>query len=546
MSTHRTFPIRFAVLAAALAAVVAAPSGWSVAAPVAGVAAAVPPTATAPGPGVAPVSAAATQEAKLGTIEFPTSGSAEAQPHFIRGVLLLHSFEYEDAATAFREAQRLDPDFALAYWGEAMTYNHPLWAQQDRDAALEALARLAPTPEARAAEAGTDKERAWLAAVEALYGEGDKQARDYDYRDAMRRMHESYPGDHEVTAFYALSWLGTSHGGRDFAKYMRAAALAEPVFDENPDHPGAAHYLIHSYDDPIHAPLGLPAARAYSKIAPAAAHAQHMTSHIFVATGMWDDVVAANEVARDVQNARLAELGRPPVDCGHYNSWLQYGYLQLGQIQAATREMTVCREALQEGSGGSAAYFANMRARQVLDTGDWALAAKLTADVSGSGGARANYNFTTGFAALKLGDLDTARRMAASLEGATEGAPILALELDAMLALEDGKIDEALAGLREATALEESLPFEFGPPAVIKPTHELLGEVLLQLERYDEAVAAFEQALARAPRRTPSLVGLAHAAAGAGDTLKADEVRAELHEIWRNADPGFAAAGHGG
>jgi tetratricopeptide (TPR) repeat protein len=490
--------------------------------------------------------AAAPQEAKLGTIEFPTSGSAAAQPHFIRGVLLLHSFEYEDAATAFREAQRLDPDFAMAYWGEAMTYNHPLWAQQDRDAAREALARLAPTPEARAAAAGSDKERAWLAAVEALYGEGDKQARDYDYRDAMRRMYESYPDDHEVTAFYALSWLGTSHGGRDFAKYMRAAALAEPVFDENPDHPGAAHYLIHSYDDPIHAPLGLPSARAYSKIAPAAAHAQHMTSHIFVATGMWEDVVAANEVARDVQNARLAELGRPPVDCGHYNSWLQYGYLQLGQIEAATREMTVCREAMEEGSGGSASYFANMRARQVLDTGDWELAAKLTADVSGSGGARANYAFTTGFAALKLGDLDTARRMAASLKGAREGAPILALELDAMLALEDGKIDEALAGLREAAELEESLPFEFGPPAVIKPTHELLGEVLLQLERYDEAIAAFEQALARAPRRTASLVGLAHAAAAAGDTLKANEIRAELHEIWRNADPGFAAAGHGG
>jgi tetratricopeptide (TPR) repeat protein len=494
-----------------------------------------------------PAVSAAPQEAKLGTIEFPTSGAAEARPHFIRGVLLLHSFEYEDAATAFREAQRLDQDFAMAYWGEAMTYNHPLWAQQDRDAAIEALRRLAPTPEARAAEAGTDKERDWLAAVEALYGEGDKQARDYDYRDAMRRMYDRYPGDHEVAAFYALSWLGTSHDGRDFAKYMRAAAIVEPVFDENPDHPGAAHYLIHSYDDPIHAPLGLPAARAYSKIAPAAAHAQHMTSHIFVATGMWEDVVAANEVARDVQNARNAELGRSPVDCGHYNSWLQYGYLQLGRIEAATREMAVCREAMEEGSGGSAAYFANMRARQVLDTGNWELAAKLTVDVSGLGSGRANYDFTTGFAALELGDIDTARQMAASLEGATEGAAaILALELDAMLALQDGKINEALADLREATALEESLPFEFGPPAVIKPSHELLGEVLLQLERHDEAADAFEQALARAPRRTASLIGLAHAAAATGDTRKADEIRAELHEIWRNADPGFAAGKHGG
>ncbi len=487
---------------------------------------------------------AAPQQAALGTIDFPTSGSPAAQEHFIRGVLLMHSFEYGAAGEAFREAQRAEPGFAMAYWGEAMSYNHPIWQQQDRDAALAALSRLAPTPQQRAARAGSDKERDWLAAVETLYGEGDKNGRDFTYRDAMRRMHEKYPDDSDVATFYALSLLGTSHEGRDFGIYMQSAAIAAEVFQENPDHPGAVHYLIHSFDDPIHAPLGLPAARAYSTIAPAASHAQHMTSHIFVAMGMWDDAVAANEVARDVQDAEFAEGGRPPNHCGHYSSWLQYGYLEQGRIEAAEREMNRCHETMLANPGPNSGYFANMRARFVVDSRRWGGAEHWTAEVEGLG-PRANYGFTSGLAAIEQGDVDVARQIATRLDRAAErdDAPafvgILALELEALVALAGGAQDEAVAKLEEATVLEENMPFAFGPPAVIKPSHELLGEVLLELERFDEAVVAFEGALARAAGRTASLAGLAHAADGAGDAAKAEEARATLHAIWHRADDGY-------
>src|SRR5262249_13975807 len=216
------------------------------------------------------------QPAALGRTDFPTSGSPAAQEPFLRGALLLHSFEYSDAAEAFRKAQAAQPGFAMAYWGEAMTYNHPLWSEQDRDAARRALERLAPTPAERLAKAPTPREKMYLEAVEALYGEGDRAARDRAYAEAMRRLHERFPDDLDAEAFYALALLGTTEGKRDFAVYMKAAALVEDVFAKNREHPGAAHYLIHCYDDPVHAPLGMRAARVYAGFAPAAVHALHM------------------------------------------------------------------------------------------------------------------------------------------------------------------------------------------------------------------------------------------------------------------------------
>jgi hypothetical protein len=261
---------------------------------------------------------------KLGRIEFPTSGSAAAQPQFLRGVLYLHSFEYDSAAKYFREAQRVDPGYAMAYWGEAMTYTHPVWNEQNVDSARAALARLGASPAARRARAGTPREQAYMNAAEALYGEGSKPKRDTLFSDAMRRIVRAFPSDREASAFYSLSLLGLNQGVRDVATYLRAATPMEKLFAENPRHPGAVHYLIHSYDDPAHAAKGLAAARAYSAIAPGAAHAQHMTSHIFIALGMWPDVVKANETA----------LALEP-EAGHYRQWLAYGYLQQGRIAAA-------------------------------------------------------------------------------------------------------------------------------------------------------------------------------------------------------------------
>ena len=193
------------------------------------------------------------QERKLGTIDFPHSGKAEARQAFLTGVLLLHSFEFEDAATQFQRAQEIDPDFALAYWGEAMTYNHPLWQQQDKPAALVALERYGATPEARQRKAPSEREAAYLAALDVLYGDGSKTERDVAYLKAMGRLAAAYPDDLEAQAFYALAILGSTNGERDFATYMRAASVAQRIFGANPDHPGAVHYMIHSFDDPVHA-----------------------------------------------------------------------------------------------------------------------------------------------------------------------------------------------------------------------------------------------------------------------------------------------------
>jgi hypothetical protein len=234
----------------------------------------------------------------LGTIHFPSSAKPAAQESFLTGVKALFNFEFDIAAEAFQQTEKADPDFALGYWGEAMSFNHPLWAQQDQAAARKVLDRLAPTAAARAAKAPAGRERMLVESLEILYGPGDKLTRDIAYADSLKRIHEKYPDDDEVATFYALALLGTARpGDKSIRNAMLAASIAEGVFQRNPQHPGAAHYIIHSFDDPDHAILALPAARAYSKIAPSAAHALHMPSHIFVQLGMWEDVVRSNIVA---------------------------------------------------------------------------------------------------------------------------------------------------------------------------------------------------------------------------------------------------------
>src|SRR5437016_8790982 len=298
----------------------------------------------------------------LGTITFPSSGAPAAQASFIRGVLLLHSFEYQDAARAFREAQGIDPGFALAYWGEALTYTHPLWDGQDWKAARASLLRLGPTREARRAKAPTPRERAYLDAVEILYGDGPKARRDTAYSRAMERLVARFPADREAQVFYAASLLGLSQGVRNVPTYMRAATIVGRVFRDNPDHPGAAHLLIHCYDDPIHAPLGLAAARAYSKIAPDAAHAQHMTTHIFLALGMWDEVVSQNEIASGQNRAAWGPH--------HYTAWLGYGYLQQGRYGDALRHLDLMHQNVNQARRGRA-VLAQMRADYVMNAERW-------------------------------------------------------------------------------------------------------------------------------------------------------------------------------
>lgn len=490
---------------------------------------------------------------ELGRIDFPNSGSPEAQEPFLRGALLLHSFEYEDASEAFREAQRLDPRFALAYWGEAMTHNHPLWRQQDREAALEALARLAPTPEARHAACPTPRERGYLEAVEILFGEGDRPARNEAYADAMGRLARAYPEDLEAAAFHALSILGTAGGVRDFRTYMRAAAVAEGVFARNPEHPGAIHYLIHSYDDPVHAPLGLRPARVYARVAPAASHAQHMISHIYVALGWWDEAAPANEKAFAVseERARRKDLDADALSY-HALHWLAYTYLQQGRYSAAkSRVEAMERFVARTGSTRARWHFAAMRAGYLVETRRFD---ELTGAIDPNGlglTAAAADLFASGLAALRTGQADAADdaldRLGARCREAGEkdgpdlpAARVMEKELAGLVAWERGRREEGLRLLQEAVALEETIPLEYGPPSVVKPSHELLGETLLETGRTADALAAFRKGLERAPRRALSLLGLARAAAREGRKEEAETAYAELREIWDSADPGLA------
>jgi tetratricopeptide (TPR) repeat protein len=487
----------------------------------------------------------AAQAPRLGTIDFPTSGAPAARAPFIRGVLWLHSFEYDSAAQAFREAQRLDPGFALAYWGEALTYTHPLWNEQDWNAGRAVLQRLGPTPQARRDKAPTARERGYLSAVEILYGDGAKAQRDTAYALAMERLVARFPADREAQVFYAAALLGLSQGVRNVPTYMRAAAILERVFRSNPNHPGAAHLLIHCYDDPSHAPLGLGAARAYSGIAPAAAHAQHMTTHIFLALGMWDDVVSQNEIAA---GPRLAQSPK------HYTQWLGYGYLQQGRYRDAWRHLELMRENMNKGRRGRAVV-ALMRAEYVVNTERWdSPSLQWEIDLTGVRARDAAVDaFVTGLSAWKRGDRAGAERGLAELAAVNRdrvpvvGQPldlvpvILQKELQALLRQAAGAPAEAITLLRQAAALEDAMPVEFGPPADVKPAHELLGEILLQAGRPREAQREFSRQLRLSPKRALALLGLGRAAAAAGDSAAAAQAYRNLRGIWHLADADLPA-----
>ena len=499
-------------------------------------------------------------ESELGKIDFPTSGSPEAQEHFIEGALLLHSFEFEDAAEAFQQAQQIEPDFAMAYWGEALTHNHPLWEQQDAEAAREVLARLAPTAEERQAKAPTEREKDYLRTVEVLYGEGTKEERDFAYLEAIRRIAGKYPDDLEASSLHALATLGTSHDGRDFRIYMQAAALAEDVFAKNPLHPGAAHYLVHSYDDPIHAPIGLRAARVYAKIAPAAAHALHMPSHVFVSLGMWDEAAASNEDSWEAAEARVQRKNLGVEDRGYHALWwLEYAYLQQGRYREAGKLLGIIEaDAEKSGSKLTRRHLVALRSHYRVESRQWQ-ADSIEVDTSGlRTAATAKDLFVHGMSAVKKGDLAGAKIKLAKLRsfldeereriekgsgeggvdylGPLRGAEVTALELEALLRLAEGKAADATQVMQSAVAAEDELSLGYGPPYPVKPAHELFGEILLELDRPEEAREQFERALDRAPRRALSLLGLARAAAKAGDSRKARDSYAELQRVWHRAD----------
>ena len=498
-------------------------------------------------------------------VSLSTSGRASAQNALLHGLAQLHSFEYETAADYFRQAQSIDPGLCMAYWGEAMTYNEPLWGPQNQQAAQSVLKKLGATEAERVAKCSADRERDYLRAVDVLYfSDGTKYDRDLKYRDAMATLYKNYPDDVDAGAFYALAILGTAHSGRDEGIFMRALAVLEPLFYKHPNHPGINHYLIHCVDDPVHAPLGLAAARNYSKIALDAPHAQHMTSHIFVALGMWDEVVKANQTAIRIQDEKDTRKGRPPERCGHYTSWLEYGYLQEGRFVEAKQVIARCRDsAVASTTSGDSkesevyAFYGGMRSRYLLDTEEWNGDVALWHVIPTSNfqsEIAASFAFADGFSAIRRGDVKAALEASDSLKAADKtlnskpllpGASptpqmkrvsILRQELDAMIDVAEGNPDQAVVILHDASAKEASIEFEYGPPFIDKPADELLGEVLLETGHSHEAEAAFKASLARAPERTQSLVGLSRALKAAGDTSGSLAINKKLRAIWHNSD----------
>ena len=492
---------------------------------------------------------AASAPSQVGVVNFENSGAKAAQADFLYGLAQLHNFEYASAAEAFRRAQKSDPGFAMAYWGEAMTYNHPVWFQQDQAAARAALARLAATPEARQAKARTAREKDYLHAVDILYGEGSKHERDRSYAKAMEALHAKYPSDVDATCFYALALLGTSDAGRHLPTYMRSAALMQEAFEHRPQHPGAAHYLIHSVDDAVHAPLGLRAAQAYGKIAPEADHAQHMTAHIYLALGMWQETVRANEIALQVRHRQM--LARDPnasaPACGHYIIWLSYAKVQLGRMDDARGIIQNCAARLrgaapataeaQQNYDNSLLGLAQMRARFLIDGNDAPdPIADLAPTMAKHTEAAMVWSVTDAWMALRgtpasavaPGAAEAAVARAREAIGAVQSfkprdmevAPeharyrIPAIEmamLDGRLALRKGEREVALALLRQAAQQEQSLEMDFGPPVLVQPASELLGAALLEMRQPVDARKAFEAADALAPGRSAVRHGLAAA-----------------------------------
>lgn len=486
---------------------------------------------------------------KLGTVSFSTSCASKVQKQFQRGVAMLHSFWYEEAERSFNQVAQDDPGCAMAYWGVAMSYFHPIWDARGPDAAI--LKKGAEAVEkAKALNAKTERERDYIAAIAAFYKNSDKQdhrTRVLAYEAAMERVYTRYPEDLEASAFYSLALLGTvaaSPVDKTLARQKKAGEIAEKVFAGEPNHPGAAHYVIHAYDYPSLADKALPAARAYAKIAPDAPHALHMPSHIFTRLGLWQGSIASNTAS-----AAAARQARWYGQELHARDYLEYAYLQSGQDEKAKKEL----EDMPSNERADTSYFAGlyatatMPARYVVERHRWEDAAKLQVPSGSPGGklswAEATVCYARALGSAHTGDIDGARQAIQKLEAARDvltslqetywagQVEIQRREAAGMLAFAQGKKDEAVGLLGSAADMEDASEKHPVTPGPVKPARELLGEVLLSIGKPEEALAAFETTLQSSPNRFNALYGAAAAAQAGGQRAKARQYFNALLEI---------------
>jgi len=508
--------------------------------------------------------------ARLGTVHFSSSCNPESQKQFDRAVALLHSFQFTDAIDGFNVALKADSSCAIAYWGIALSH----WSNPFAPG-LKATSQLQDGQQA--AERGlslgakSDRERSYIAAVSKLYANFEKapqQVRLLAYRDAMAEVSAHYPQDHEAAIFYALA-LAASEEPTDktYASRLKAAAILEALFVQEPEHPGLAHYIIHTYDVPPLAARALPAAQRYSLIAPDSPHALHMPSHTFTRVGYWQQSIDSNLAA----SAAARREGQTAEEL-HMLDYQAYAYLQTGQDEATRRlveslpevasrfnPMTVSSGAAPPAAG----YFAiaAIPARYVLERQDWKAAARLEVRETPFPYTEAMTYFARGLAAAHLGDIESAQgshaalasireRLVKSKEGYwADQVEVQRRSVSAWTDLAKGSTDEALREMNSAVALEDGTEKSAVTPGPLATSRELLGEMLLQLNRPGPALEQFEAALNRDPNRFRALYGAAHAAQLKGDRDASRKYFRELLKVCEHADkPGrkeLAEAGEG-
>jgi tetratricopeptide (TPR) repeat protein len=482
--------------------------------------------------------------------------------------LALHSFWYDEARDEFQAATKAAPEFAMGYWGEALTHYHFVWEQEDVVKAKAALDKLP------AALNVTQREKMFIDAARVLVGDGEREPRWKRYAEAMRAVHLRYPDDDEAATLFAVSLLGAA--GRKtpgFKHQAEAGAIGLEVLSHNPDHPGAAHYVIHAFDDPDHAILALPAARRYAQIAPEAYHARHMPSHIFVQLGMWNEAAASNESSWAASDALVKRKGGDVTYHDYHSlSWLEHISIEQGRFKRADEVLALAKSDLDAAKKDRASVritYAFLAIDNAVSTDAVerleALLAPLakpeppSTESSTIGGChspaevasaqrmvqleRGTLAYARGLTALAKKDGDGFTKAMATLVDAQskltdpyarDGLKQSELELRGRRAAQQGKLEEALTKLRAATELEEREPPS--GPAFGVTARERLGEVLLANRRAAEALAAFRRSLELHPRRARALVWAAKAATATGDTAAAAAYRAELAQVWAGGD----------
>ncbi|HWK10270.1 MAG TPA: hypothetical protein VNR64_09485 [Vicinamibacterales bacterium] len=498
----------------------------------------------------------ADQPEKLGTVHFETSCTAAAQPGFDRAVSLLHSFEFGAAIAGFEGTLQQDRSCAMAEWGIALSRWSNPFAVGLRSPEQLALG-MAAVERGRAIGAKTDRERAYLDAVAHLYTGAERlsqRQRVEAYRDAMGRLSKQYPSDTEAAIFYALSLTAAEDlNDKTYAGRLQAVAILEPLFKQQPTHPGLAHYLIHSYDVPALAPRALDAANRYAAIAPSAPHALHMPSHTFTRVGLWqesiDTNIASAKAARE-QHATGEEL--------HASDYQMYAYLQTAQDGAAKRLLDslpdiVSRfgsQSVASAAPPSAARYAiaAMPARWVLERGAWTEAARLQVRPSDLPYADALTAYARAIGAARAGDVSTARDALAQLDAlrarqAEMNEPYWTQQIDiqrqgaaAWLAFAEGRTADAVAGMRAAAGAEDRTEKAAITPGPLAPAREQLADMLLETKDARGALKEFEATLAKEPNRFRAVYGAGRAAALAGDDAAARKYFEQLVKMCPRAD----------